>query len=51
MKTATSLVVSVVVSTVLDERFLVYVTHGSIIETGQDVVDIVGRVIVRNVWR
>ena len=51
MKTATSLVVSIVVPTVLDERFLVHVAHGSVVEAGQDVADIVGRIIVRNAWR
>ena len=51
MKTATSLVVPIVVSTVLNEWFFVCVTHGGLIESGQDVVDVARCVVVRNARR
>jgi hypothetical protein len=51
MKTATSLVVSVIVPAVLDERFFMHVTHGNVIEAGQDSVDVIGCAIVWNAWR
>ena len=51
MKTATSLVVPVIVSTVLNEQLVMQVAHGSVVELGQDVTEVVGRVIAREVGR
>ena len=51
MKTATSLVVPVIVSTVLDEWFRMHVVHGGVVEASQDAVDVIGRVVVRNARR
>ena len=46
MKTATSLVVAVVISTILDEWFIEHITHGRIVEPCQDVGE-VGRQRIR----
>ena len=51
MKTATSLVVSVIVSSVLEECLIMRVAHGNVVEPGQDVADVVRRVIARKVRR
>jgi hypothetical protein len=51
VKTATSLIVSIVVSTVLDEWFLMRVTHGGLVEPGQNVVNVARRAVVRKARR
>ena len=48
MKTVTSLVVSIVISSVLDERLVMHVTHRGIIEPGQNVVNVAWRT---GIWR
>ena len=42
MKTATSLVIPIIVSSVLDEGLLVAIAHRDIIETFQQAVDVIG---------
>ena len=51
MKTATSLVISVVIASVLDERFTVHIAHGSVVEPFQEIVDVARRPIARDAWR
>ena len=51
LKTATSLAIPVVVSTILDKRFDVHVMHRSLVEPGQNVVNVGRRVSNGRVWR
>ena len=51
MKTATSLVVVVVVPSVLEEWLRVHVAHRSVVELHQDAIDVAVRTSVRKVRR
>lgn len=41
MKTATSLVVSVIIATILDERFVVLVTYWSVVDSCQKIIEMI----------